>query len=132
MMRLFVYLALFQLVLLAGCEFEADVDAEDLKENPDLREEVISTFMDDNLLLTEFFDQVSQNSTAVHQMLMNHQLMEQAFGMENLEMIKEMNPETMQVLMNNMIELVQSDSSLQNEFFNHPRIQQMQGTSIVP
>lgn len=132
MIRLFFYLALFQLVLLGGCEFEADVDAEDLKENPDLRQEVIATFMDDNLLLTEFFDQVSQNSTAVHQMLMNHQLMKQAFGMDNLEMIKEMNPETMQTLMNNMIELVQSDSSLQSEFFNHPRMQQMQGTSIVP
>lgn len=111
--------------IISSCETNEAIEADDLAEEPELRQEVFQAIINDNELLSDFMDQMMENSNAMHQMMMNEKMMQQMFSQENMQMMQNMQPQMMQMMMDHMLQMAGSDSTLRNNMMNNQDMQRM-------
>lgn len=113
------------LLIFIGCTTSASYDQHDLVNNHEMRTKVFSTIINDQILLTEFLGQLTDNNKALQQLMMDDEAMQQLFDMQNMHLIAHMKPETMLMLINNLAYVTKSDSSVRLMMMNLPQMQQM-------
>jgi len=121
------FLLLFAFPFLISCEDDDEIELDDLQEEPEMRQELFNAIINDNQLMTEFMDRMADNPDAMHQLMMNQNVMQQMFSQQNMQMMQSMDPETMQLMMNNMMEVAGQDTTMENMMMNNPRMQEMMG-----
>lgn len=100
--RIIICATIILLLFLTGCKREFEFDTEDLSENAELQSKLYNAIIANDELLNNFMLEMAQRPEAMQQMMMNQSLMQQMFSEENMEMLQESEPITMQMMMKNM------------------------------
>ena len=109
----------------AGCFYDTVIEAEDFKEDEELREAIFNAIISNDDLLSMFMSQVMDNPEARQQMMTNEQFMQEMLDEETMQNMVQQNLQMMQVMMNQMMQLAQKDSTFRNMMRNNDNWQQM-------
>nr|NQU90284.1 hypothetical protein [Bacteroidota bacterium] len=122
------------LVLLTFNGYSQNVDIKGLLDKPETRTEIFNTILNDHVLMTDFMKSMKGNEHAMMMMKENQQMMGNDGKMEMKDehqmmgMMKD-NPEMMQKMMGNMMDMSEQDSTMRNKMADmmteHPRMMQM-------
>ncbi|MGK7396351.1 MAG: hypothetical protein ACNS62_17370 [Candidatus Cyclobacteriaceae bacterium M3_2C_046] len=102
-----------------------ELNAEKLKGNAELREEVFTAILEDESLIDSFLDHAVEDTMAMHQIMMNEEFMNRMMSMRHMQMMENRNPEMMKMMMEHMAEMAQHDTTMQNMMMNNEKMQQM-------
>lgn len=119
------FLALSTAMVFTACENETSFEAEDLQDNPQLQEEVYTTIINSEELLTEFMRQAMNDPDVVHQVMMEEGFMEEMFDQESMQYMMRQNGEMMNMMMNRMMQFAGEDSVFRERMFGSENWQQM-------
>ena len=118
-MKTLVYFTLILTgMVLASCTNNTSTGDEqlNLSQNEEMRQEVYDQILNDEELLDEFLNQMMQNSTSMHWMMQHQPFMRQMFNQENVDYIMQHHQAMDLELMQNMMNTIQRDTSLEREW----------------
>jgi len=123
-MRYFLVI-LLTILISGGCSYEAAIEAEGIKANPHLKEEIFSTIINDEELLSDFMSRAMNEPAAMQEAMMNEEMMQQMYSQQTMQNMMQQNPEMMNKMMNNMMQMSRQDSSFRNMMRNNENWQPM-------
>ena len=97
---LFFFVSIF--FLSAGCAQQANIEA--LLENPETKNEIFTTIMQDEELMNDFMDEMMANDNAMMRMRGNQQMMGHMMDQGHMMTMMQNNPDMQQMMMNNMMQ----------------------------
>jgi hypothetical protein len=123
-MKYILLLIAFPLIM-AGCGEKIAYDLNEVKENDDLRNELFSTIINDQEMLSQFLDQLTGNENGINQLIMDVEAMQNIFSMQNMYFMAQAKPEIMLTMVNNLAHITKNDSSVRLMMMNLPPMQQI-------
>jgi hypothetical protein len=123
-MKYILLLIAFPLIMV-GCGEKIAYDLNEVKENDDLRNELFSTIINDQEMLSQFLDQLTGNENGINQLIMDVEAMQNIFSMQNMYFMAQAKPEIMLTMVNNLAHITKNDSSVRLMMMNLPPMQQI-------
>jgi len=110
-----IYFLTLSLTLMAGIVFASCSDMSnsriDLTANEQQKEEAFNQILNTQELLNEFMNKMMEHNNSMNWMMENGQFMNHMFNPENLDRMRQHNPETDNQMMDNMMNMMERDTS---------------------
>lgn len=110
-----IYFLTLSLTLMAGIVFTSCSDMSnsriDLTANEQQKEEAFNQILNTQELLNEFMNKMMEHNNSMNWMMENGQFMNHMFNMENLDHMRQHNPEMDNQMMDNMMNMMERDTS---------------------
>jgi Na+-translocating ferredoxin:NAD+ oxidoreductase RnfG subunit len=124
----YLWLTLVTMIFfVAGCN-NVNEQQIDLKANEEQKEEAFNQILNDQELLNEFMNEMMSQPTSMNWMMENENFVNHMFNQDNLNYMREHNSELDNHMMNNMMYMMDRDTSVAREWNNrmHERNQMNQ------
>jgi hypothetical protein len=114
----FLWLTIVTMIFfVAGCN-NVNKQQIDLKANEEQREEAFNQILNNQELLNEFMNEMMSQPTSMHWMMENENFVNHMFNQDNLNYMREHNSELDNHMMNNMMYMMERDTSIAREWNN--------------
>ncbi len=110
-------LALMMVILVSSCS-DMNNSKIDLSANEQQKEEAFNQILNNQELMNDFMNEMMTQPTSMSWMMENGKFMNHMFNQDNLDYMRKHNPEIDNHMMNNMMDMMDRDTSVANEWNN--------------
>lgn len=116
----------FILMMVPSAYSQDSAGDDDLKNNPQLKEEVFSQILTDRDLFSDFMHAMMQNQESMEWMMDQHQMMQHMYSADHMQKMTEKNPDMRKPMMQGWMKMMKQDTAVYNQMQHMMQQQHME------